>query len=96
MEKPIFQIAQKQYTGESAVISIRLPKDMLADLDEAARISGRTRNEILTMSLEFSMNHRSRKSFRRERMPERSKQTVAILMRKTERKRGTTYGDHQV
>ena len=57
MEKPIFQIAKKQYTGESAVISIRLPKDMLADLDEAARISGRTRNEILTMSLEFSMNH---------------------------------------
>ena len=57
MNKPIFQIAQKQYTGESAVISMRLPKDMLVDIDEAARISGRTRNEILTMALEFSLNH---------------------------------------
>ena len=57
MDKPIFQIAQKQYTGESAVISMRLPKDMLADIDEAARVSGRTRNEILTMALEFSLNH---------------------------------------
>lgn len=57
MDKPIFQIAQKQYTGESAVISMRLPKDMLSDIDEAARISGRTRNEILTMALEFSLNH---------------------------------------
>ena len=57
MDKPIFQIAQKQYTGESAVVSIRLPKDMLADIDEAARISGRTRNEIMTMGLEFALQH---------------------------------------
>ena len=57
MDKPIFQIAQKQYTGESAVISMRLPRDMLADIDEAARVSGRTRNEILTMCLEFSLQH---------------------------------------
>ncbi len=57
MEKPIFQIAQKQYTGQSAVISMRLPGDMLADIDEAARISGRTRNEIMTMGLEFALQH---------------------------------------
>ena len=57
MNRPIFQITQKQYTGESSVISMRLPKDMLVDIDEAARISGRTRNEILTMALEFSLNH---------------------------------------
>ena len=57
MDKPIFQIAQKQYTGESAVISMRLPKDMLADIDEAARVSGRTRNEIMTMGLEFALQH---------------------------------------
>lgn len=57
MDKPIFQIAQKQYNGESAVISMRLPKDMLSDIDEAARVSGRTRNEILTMALEFSLKH---------------------------------------
>ncbi|MBR4702126.1 MAG: hypothetical protein IKP19_10605 [Oscillospiraceae bacterium] len=57
MDKPIFHIPQKQYVGESAVISMRLPKDMLTDIDEAARISGRTRNEVLTMGLEFALQH---------------------------------------
>ncbi|MBO4418497.1 MAG: CopG family transcriptional regulator [Oscillospiraceae bacterium] len=57
MEKPIFQIAQKQYTRESAVVSVRMPKDMLADIDEAARISGRTRNEIITLALEFALGN---------------------------------------
>lgn len=57
MEEPIFQIAQKQYTGESAVVSVRMPKDMLADIDEAARISGRTRNEIITLALEFALGN---------------------------------------
>ena len=56
MDKPIFRISKKQYTGESAVISVRLPKNMLADIDEAAQISGRTRNEILTMALEFALS----------------------------------------
>ena len=57
MDNLIFQVPQKQYTGESAVVSMRIPKDMLKDLDEAAQISGRTRNELMTMCLEFSLNH---------------------------------------
>jgi len=57
MEKPILQIAQKKYTGESSVISMRLPKDMLSDIDEVARVSGRTRNEVLMMGMEFALNH---------------------------------------
>ena len=57
MDEPIFWIRQKRYMGETSVISMRLPKDMLKDIDEAAKISGRTRNEILTMGLEFALNH---------------------------------------
>ena len=57
MERPVFQITQKRYTGESSVISLRLPKDMLADIDEVARVSGRTRNEILILGLEFAISH---------------------------------------
>lgn len=57
MEEPVFWIRQKKYMGETAVISMRLPKEMLKDIDEAARISGRTRNEILSMGLEFALNH---------------------------------------
>ncbi len=57
MDESIFVIRQKKYMGETAVISMRIPKDMLADIDKAADISGRTRNEIMSMSLEFALNH---------------------------------------
>ena len=57
VEEPILKITPKKYTGESAVISMRLPKDMLRDLDIAAEASGRTRNELLTLCMEFSLNH---------------------------------------
>jgi len=36
---------------------MRLPKDMLSAIDSAAAQTGRTRNEILTMSLEFALDH---------------------------------------
>lgn len=56
-EQPIFTVPKKTYTGESAVVSLRLPKDMLKDLDEAAKISGRTRNELMAMAMEFALHH---------------------------------------
>ena len=57
MDEPVFVVCQKKYTGETAVISMRIPKTMLADIDRAAEISGRTRNEIMSLSLEFALNH---------------------------------------
>ena len=57
MADPIFRLQARKYTGETSVISVRLPKDMLRDLDAAAIAAGRTRNELLTMSLEFALNH---------------------------------------
>ena len=52
-----FQVAPKKYTAESAVVSIRMPKDMLRDIDEIAAKVGRTRNEFMLMSLEFALDH---------------------------------------
>ncbi len=52
-----FRVAPKKYTGESAVVSLRLPKDMLRDIDAAAAKVGRTRNEFMSMSLEFALDH---------------------------------------
>ena len=46
-------IPQKKYTGETAIVSMRIPKDMLKDIDTAAKAVGRTRNEIMQMSLEL-------------------------------------------
>lgn len=57
MDQPVFHIPQKQYVEESVVISMRLPKDMLRELDEAAHLSGRPRNEVLSMALEFALHH---------------------------------------
>lgn len=57
MDEPKLIIEPKRYGGESSVISMRLSKDMLASIDKVARDTGRTRNEILTLLLEFSLSH---------------------------------------
>ena len=57
MEKPKLQIAPKKYSGESSVISMRLPKDMLRDIDAVAEETGRTRNEIMQLSMEFALDN---------------------------------------
>ena len=55
MEKPKLLITPKKYTGESTVVSVRIPKDMVSDLDQIAKATGRTRNEIVSLCLEYSI-----------------------------------------
>ncbi len=50
-------IQPHRYGGESSVISLRLPKDMLSDIDRVAADTGRTRNEILVLSMEFALEN---------------------------------------
>ena len=50
-------IQKQKYTGETIVTSMRIPKDLLADLDKAAKESNRTRNEILMLCLEFALEN---------------------------------------
>ena len=57
MEKPRLHIPAKKYIGESTVVSMRLPKDMIKEFDDIAEATGRTRNEVLSMSLEFALEH---------------------------------------
>ncbi len=57
MEKPVLRISPKRYGGETTILSMRIPKDLLKNIDSAAAVTGRTRNEILTMSLEFALDH---------------------------------------
>ena len=57
MEKPKLQITPKKYGGETSVISMRLPKDMLRDIDTVAEETGRTRNEIMQLSMEFALDN---------------------------------------
>lgn len=57
MQEPVFRITPKKYGGETTIISMRVAKDMLAQIDDVANLTGRNRNEILQMSLEFALNH---------------------------------------
>lgn len=57
MSEPILRITPKKYSGETTIVSMRLAKELLKDIDAVANVTGRNRNEILTMSLEFALNH---------------------------------------
>lgn len=57
MSEPILRITPKKYSGETTIVSMRIPKDLLKDIDAVANVTGRNRNEILTISLEFALNH---------------------------------------
>lgn len=50
-------IKPQKYGGETSVVSMRMPKKMLADIDTVANETGRTRNDILMMSIEFALDH---------------------------------------
>ena len=57
MSETVFRIPRRKYGGETIVISARIPKDMLSDLETAADIAVRTRNELLQMSIEYALKH---------------------------------------
>lgn len=56
MTEPL-KIEIKKYKEESVVVSARIPKDMLQDIDYVAKESGRTRNEIITMFLDYALKN---------------------------------------
>ncbi len=56
MEKKL-TIEQKKYKGETSVVSARLPIELVKEIDKIANETGRTRNEILVLCLEFSLEN---------------------------------------
>ena len=50
-------ISSKKFRGVSAVISVRLPIDMIEKLDAIAEKTGRTRNEIIQKCLAYSIEN---------------------------------------
>lgn len=57
MSEPVLRIAPKKYSGETTVISMRLAKELVKDIDMVANMTGYNRNEILTKSLEFALKN---------------------------------------
>lgn len=50
-------ISSRKFRGNSSVVSLRLPTDMIQSLDEIAEKTGRTRNEIIQKLIEFSLDN---------------------------------------
>lgn len=50
-------ISSKKYRGDSTVISIRLPDELVKALDKIAEETGRTRNEVIQKCLAFAVDN---------------------------------------
>lgn len=50
-------ISPRRYKGETSVVSARLPVDMIKALDKIAENTGRNRNEIVALCLEYALDN---------------------------------------
>ncbi len=48
-------ITAKKYVGESAVVSARLPVDLIKRLEDICNATGRNKNEVIQMCIEFAV-----------------------------------------
>lgn len=52
-----FVLSAKKYRGDSVVMSIRLPSDMIKKLDMISEETGRTRNEVIQKCIDFAIDN---------------------------------------
>ena len=50
-------LTAKKYVGESAVVSARLPVDLIKRLDDICNVTNRNKNEVIQMCIEFAVEH---------------------------------------
>ena len=50
-------IPSKRYKGDTSVVYARLPNELIKDLDRIAENTGRNRNEIIMLCLEFAIDN---------------------------------------
>lgn len=50
-------IPSKRYKSDTSVVSARLPNELIKDLDRIAENTGRNRNEIIMLCLEFAIDN---------------------------------------
>lgn len=55
MEKEKFVVKVKKNYGETSVVSARLPMEIVKKLDHAANNTGRTRNELILLCIEYAL-----------------------------------------
>ena len=55
MDEKKLIISPRKYKGETSVVSTRLPVEMIKNLDSIAEKTGRNRNEIIMLCLEYAI-----------------------------------------
>lgn len=50
-------VSSKKYKGQTSVVSLRLPNELISKIDEVCEKTGRTRNEIISMSIDFALEN---------------------------------------
>ena len=56
MENEKFVVKSKKAYGETNVVSARLPISVIKELDKVSNKTGRTRNELILMCIEYALN----------------------------------------
>lgn len=57
MSDKTLKITTKKYQGDSSVVSVRLPNELIESLDRISKKTGRTRNDIMQRCLEFAIEN---------------------------------------
>lgn len=55
MEDKKLVINSKKYSGDSSVVSLRIPNELVEKLDKIAEDTKRTRNDIVQKCLEYAV-----------------------------------------
>lgn len=57
MDKKFIVNPKRNPYGKTTVVSARLPDNLVKQLDKVAQATGRTRNELLIMCVEFALDN---------------------------------------
>ena len=57
MEKKFVVTKRKPAVGKSSVVSVRIANDTLERLEAVAQETGRTRNELIQMAINFALDN---------------------------------------
>ncbi len=57
MSKERFTIPPRRFRGETAVVASRLPVELISLLDDLSRKTGRSRNEVIQLCLEYAIDN---------------------------------------
>lgn len=50
-------VSVKKYNGETSVVSLRMPDELIKKIDQVSEKTGRTRNEIIIKCLDFAIEN---------------------------------------